>query len=131
MIKGFWGPGLHGGALLRGGLWGRVSTHCNSMGLAGHRALYGPHVWPETESPTRKSQVPGRVHVLGIPLRGSIERDFQALLATFRWFQGLSALVRPIGTNPGHHGISTTLPRCAQPKLAPRQPLCSAVLRVK
>ena len=64
-------------------------------------------------------------------LQPAIERDFHALLATFRWFQGLSAPMRPIGTNPGHHDISSTMPRCMQPKLAPRQPLCNAALRVK
>ena len=33
------------------------------IGRCGHRELCGTHVWPETESPTRKSQVPGDVHV--------------------------------------------------------------------
>ena len=56
-----------GGALLRRGLWGRVSARCNRIGRGGHRALCGTHMWPETESPTRKSQVPRSVHcdVLG------------------------------------------------------------------
>ena len=56
-------PGLHGGTLLSGELWGRVSTRCNRTGRGGHLELCGTHMWPETESPTRKSQVPGGVHV--------------------------------------------------------------------
>ena len=30
-----------------------MSTRCNRKGRGGHRELYGTHVWPEAESPTR------------------------------------------------------------------------------
>ena len=46
----FAGSAREGGALLREGLWGRVSTRCNSIGRGGHCALYGTHLWPETKS---------------------------------------------------------------------------------
>ena len=42
-----------------------MSTRCNRIGRSGHRALYGTHMWPETESSTRKSQVPRWWYLFG------------------------------------------------------------------
>ena len=48
--------GLHGGgggALLTEGLWGQVSTRCDSIGRGGHCALHGTDMWP----PRREREV--------------------------------------------------------------------------